>query len=94
MTRRQLLLALVLLAGFALIGFRLFRLQVLQGDLYIRAAQANRRERLDTPAPRGAILDRYGRAMTTTLPRYDVTYFIPDHPVRDHPWIPSLRASP
>jgi len=90
MARRQALLGILILAGLVAIGLKLFQMQVLQQREFIEAAQRNRLEELPQPAPRGEILDRHGRVMATTLPRYDVTYYIPDTLPDDWSWIPRL----
>jgi penicillin-binding protein 2 len=43
--------------------FRLWALQVLHSDQYVAAAAQNSVRTLDMPAPRGEILDRYGRVI-------------------------------
>ena len=51
------------LAMFAIIFFRLWFLQVLSGDQYVRAATVNRVRNIAVPAQRGEILDRYGSVL-------------------------------
>ncbi|MEP6977217.1 MAG: penicillin-binding protein 2 [Thermoleophilia bacterium] len=50
---------------FAVLFLRLWALQVLSGDQYLRTAQNNQLRTVRVAAPRGQILDRYGRALVT-----------------------------
>ncbi|MBA2127368.1 penicillin-binding protein 2 [Hyphomicrobium methylovorum] len=60
-TRRSLLFGGVQAAGFALIGWRLFQLQVIERDRYGPLADENRINVLILPPRRGRLLDRFGR---------------------------------
>ncbi|MDQ3992247.1 MAG: penicillin-binding transpeptidase domain-containing protein, partial [Actinomycetota bacterium] len=51
------------LAAFALHVLRLWALQVLSGDEYLRVAQNNQLRRIRVEAPRGQILDRHGKLL-------------------------------
>ncbi len=51
------------LVMFSIIFFRLWYLQVLSGDKYLKAAENNQVREITTRAPRGEILDRNGRAL-------------------------------
>ncbi|HET9103203.1 MAG TPA: penicillin-binding protein 2 [Solirubrobacteraceae bacterium] len=53
----------VALAFFAIIFFRLWFLQVLSGEQYVRAATVNRVRDVAVPAERGEILDRTGNVL-------------------------------
>jgi penicillin-binding protein 2 len=53
----------IALVMFALIFFRLWYLQVLSGDDYLRDARDNRVREIKVQAPRGEIVDRYGEAL-------------------------------
>ena len=55
------MIAVVALIIFGAILFRLWFLQVLSGEQFLQKANANRVRTLPIPAPRGEILDRYGR---------------------------------
>src|SRR3712207_1334231 len=55
----------VALVLFAVVFFRLWYLQVLSGDQYVSQANANQVREQRIPAPRGDIVDRYGRAIVT-----------------------------
>jgi penicillin-binding protein 2 len=56
----------VAMAMFAIIFFRLWFLQVLSGEQYVRQANANRARDLPIAAPRGEILDREGQALVAS----------------------------
>ena len=51
------------LATFALLVLRLWSLQVLSGDEYLRAARDNQLRQVRVEAARGQIVDRYGRLL-------------------------------
>src|SRR6266545_231646 len=53
----------VALAMFSIIFLRLWYLQVLSGDRYLEEAQNNQIREIKVPAPRGEILDRYGKVL-------------------------------
>jgi penicillin-binding protein 2 len=52
---------------FAIIFFRLWFLQVLSGDQYVKAATVNRVRKIDVPAPRGQVLDASGTALVDSV---------------------------
>jgi penicillin-binding protein 2 len=54
------------LAMFAIVFFRLWYLQVLTGEQYVHQAKVNDQRVLAIPAPRGEILDRFGRPIVTS----------------------------
>jgi penicillin-binding protein 2 len=53
----------IALIAFAAIFFRLWFLQVLSGEAYLKEANANRVREIKIQAPRGEILDRAGRVL-------------------------------
>jgi penicillin-binding protein 2 len=53
----------IALVAFAAIFFRLWFLQVLSGESYLKAANANRVRDIKIQAPRGEILDRHGNVL-------------------------------
>src|ERR671935_1526474 len=64
----QFALRVAVLSGFALvmfsiIFFRLWYLQVLSGDKYLKQAQNNQVREITVRAPRGEILDRSGKVL-------------------------------
>lgn len=62
-------IALVLLA---VLGVRLYYLQIVNGDQYAERAEEQRIRRLPIPAPRGAILDRNGKVLVDSRPTYNI----------------------
>jgi penicillin-binding protein 2 len=60
------------LAMFAIIFFRLWFLQVLNGQAYVKQAQVNQVREISTPAPRGEILDRNGGVLVDNTKELDV----------------------
>lgn len=62
-------LAFVLLA---LLGARLYYLQIVRGEYYSDRAESQRVRFIPIPAPRGAIFDRYGRLLVDSRPTYNV----------------------
>jgi penicillin-binding protein 2 len=68
------------LAMFAIIFFRLWFLQVLSGDQYLRAATVNRVRDIDVAAPRGEILDRSGSVLVSSTKALAVQISPPDLP--------------
>ena len=63
---RVAIISAIAIALFSVIFFRLWYLQVLSGEKYVREANANRVRDLPIPAPRGQILDREGRAIVAS----------------------------
>src|SRR4051812_1517028 len=57
---RVAVLGVLAFALFGIVFFRLWYLQVLSGDQYLKAARDNRVRELTVQAPRGAVLDRNG----------------------------------
>ncbi|GIK77152.1 MAG: penicillin-binding protein 2 [Thermoleophilia bacterium] len=53
----------IAVVAFAAIVFRLWFLEVLSGETYLKEANANRVREVKIPAPRGDILDRAGRVL-------------------------------
>jgi penicillin-binding protein 2 len=63
------LLAIMMLA---VLGVRLYVLQVVRGERYAEIAENQRRRRLPIPAPRGVIFDREKRVLVDSRPIYNV----------------------
>ena len=61
------ILGMLTLTVFAVLFLRLWALQVLNGTQYLRAAQSNQLRTDRVQAPRGPILDRYGRTLVTNV---------------------------
>ncbi len=68
LARRVAVLGALALGVFAILFFRLWALQVLSGDRYLRAAQDNQLRTLRLEAPRGSIVDRNGRLLVSNVP--------------------------
>ena len=68
------------LAIFAIIFFRLWFLQVLSGDQYLKAATVNRVRDIAVAAPRGEILDRSGAVLVSSTKALVVQISAPDLP--------------
>jgi penicillin-binding protein 2 len=66
---------------FAIIFFRLWFLQVLSGDQYVKAATVNRVRRIDVPAPRGDVLDATGISLVDSVKTLQVQISPEDLPV-------------
>jgi penicillin-binding protein 2 len=58
---------------FALLGARLYYLQLVKGEYYAEKAENQRIRKIPIPAPRGAILDRNGKLLVDSRPTYNVT---------------------
>ncbi len=82
----QLALRVAIIGGFALtmfaiIFFRLWFLQVLDGQSYLAQAQVNTLREVAIPAPRGDILDSSGALLVSSAQALDVQIEPPDLPV-------------
>ena len=60
----------IILAIFLLLAYGLWRLQVMQSDLYATLAEKNRIRNVPILAPRGKILDREGRIIVDNYPSF------------------------
>jgi len=67
-------IALLVLVGLVLCGFsfKLFQLQIIDGDNYLDQATSTTMVTLPLPAARGEIVDRYGRAVATNRAAYNL----------------------
>ncbi len=77
---RVAILAFLALGIFALLFLRLWALQVLSGDRYLAQANDNRVRTIRVEAPRGPVLDRYGRLVVTNVPGTRVELWPADLP--------------
>jgi penicillin-binding protein 2 len=64
------IIAFVLLA---ILGARLYYLQLVKGEYYAEKAENQRIRKIPIPAPRGAIFDRNGKLLVDSRPTYNVT---------------------
>ena len=62
----------VALMLFAIIFFRLWFLQVLNSQAYVKQAASNQTRTIDVPAARGEIIDRFGHVLVDSVPTVDV----------------------
>ena len=60
----------IILGIFLVLAYGLWRLQVMQADYYSLAAEKNRIRNVPVLAPRGKILDRYGRIIVDNYPSF------------------------
>ncbi len=72
MADRLTLLQYLVLVLFIGLGVRLWSLQVIEHERYLRAAESNRIRLIPIPAPRGAILDRHGRVIVDNRPTLSI----------------------
>jgi len=70
--RRVWFIMAVLFAAFVGLLARLWFLQVVHGDDYLGQAQHNRLRRVPLPAPRGLILDRTGKVLSTSRTTHSI----------------------
>lgn len=56
----------------AVLGVRIYYLQIVQGQYYYDRAENQRIRLIPIPAPRGAILDRNGKLLVDSRPTYNV----------------------
>ncbi len=57
----------------AILGVRLYYLQIQKGDVYAERAENQRIRLIPIPAPRGTIFDREGKVLVDSHPTYNVT---------------------
>src|SRR6201987_5603982 len=60
----------IILVVFLILAYGLWRLQVMQSDLYAQLAEKNRIRNVPILAPRGKILDREGRTIVDNYPSF------------------------
>src|ERR1700684_1403839 len=60
----------IILAIFMILAYGLWRLQVVQSDMYASLAEKNRVRNVPILAPRGKILDREGRIIVDNYPSF------------------------
>ncbi|MCL4537870.1 MAG: penicillin-binding protein 2 [Nitrospirae bacterium] len=74
MTVKRIQLGAYIIIGVLLVlCFRLWQLQILNGDKYKRLSEDNRLRILKTPAPRGIIYDRNGTPLVKNIPFFSVS---------------------
>ncbi len=60
----------IILGIFVILAYGLWRLQVVQSDMYASLAEKNRVRNVPILAPRGKILDREGRVIVDNYPSF------------------------
>lgn len=63
----------IIISIIVVLCFRLWQLQILDGDKYKRLSEDNRLRILKTPAPRGMIYDRNGTPLVKNVPFFSVS---------------------
>lgn len=69
---RMIVIQVVAFVLLALLGVRLYYLQIVQGDYWSGRAENQRVRFIPIPAPRGAIFDRNGKILVDSRPTYNV----------------------
>ncbi len=69
---RYFLFRMTVYAGLTVLGFCLFRVQVLEGGRFRRLSEQNRVRLIPLEAPRGRVFDSRGNLLATNRPSYDV----------------------
>lgn len=87
--KRALYAAFVLLFFFAVIISRLWFLQMQKGEYYRELADSNRVRYLEVAAPRGNVVDRYGREIVTNRPSFNVVWVREDNKIDDE-WLKKI----
>ncbi len=72
----------VILAIVLLLGFRLWRLQIVGSEKYEQLAEANRIREVPVLAPRGKLLDREGRVLVDNYPSFSALLLRENNGVR------------
>ncbi|HVI86301.1 MAG TPA: penicillin-binding protein 2, partial [bacterium] len=71
---RRLTVLLAVIGGlFVVLALRLWQIQVVQGEYFLRLSEENRLRISSLPAPRGLIKDRRGRPLTFNRPAFTVS---------------------
>ncbi len=74
--RQRSRMVLVLVLGvIGLLHFKLFHLQIIQGQTWSRMATNNRLRKIPVPAPRGRIFDRQGVVLADNVPAWQLLVF-------------------
>jgi penicillin-binding protein 2 len=63
----------ILIAAFLILGFRLWQLQIMEGERYKRLSEDNRLRIIKTHAPRGIIYDRNGVPLVKNVPFFSAS---------------------
>ena len=73
--KRIIVLFVILIVSILISGGRLYNLQIVNGEEYLKKSERRISRTVNIKAPRGEILDRYGRPLVTNRmsSRYDLT---------------------
>ena len=69
---RFMILNIIMVLMLGAIAVRLFTMQIIDGEVYTKSAEARLSTNISSAAPRGDILDRYGRVLVTNKTGYAV----------------------
>lgn len=72
--KRSIVLIVILLAALIVWGGRLYNLQIVKGEEYLRQSESKLTRSVTVEAPRGEILDRNGRTMVTNRTSFMVEF--------------------
>src|SRR5579884_215461 len=92
---RRLAVLRALIAGLlAILALRLWQVQIVQGDYFLRLSQEHGLRVTSIPAPRGLIVDRRGRPIAATRPAFTVAVLPMEmrHPREEVPLLARLLA--
>ncbi len=78
MERRIFIGAYIVVFVFIIFLFRVWHLQVIEGEEFKKIAEQNRLRIIEIPAPRGIIYDRNNRALVRNIPFFDISIFKED----------------
>ena len=73
-------LILVMFLGFIFLIGQIFRLQVIKGEEYRSLAEGNKLRVQYVLAPRGLIIDAFGKIIAGNIPKFELDIFSPDLP--------------
>jgi len=93
LTRTRAVLVCLLLA-FAVLGLRLWQLQVLGGNEFRQLAENNRVRVEKETAPRGIIFDRFGRPLVKNVPAFDISVVPEEFPKDQTGLLASILSIP
>jgi penicillin-binding protein 2 len=77
----------LVVAGFAVLAFQSWQLQIVQGEQYIARADRNRFRLVSVDAPRGIIYDRAGRLLAGNVPSFTVSIVPADLPEEQEDYV-------
>ena len=75
---RLMFVAVVMMVGFAAMGWRLWHVQIVEGPAYSAQLASGREVRVRIPPLRGEIRDRNGIVLVGNRPSYNVEFYLPE----------------